>query len=154
MKINPGKISTLVLWIGMTITMGIFANFYFNYIQNSEQMDIPPTDRLLNWLFIVLFIVFFATIAGSVYSLIQKKKEPLQKRMQPFLWSFVTAVLLFFTYQAGDGAPLSILGYDGSENTYHWLKIIDMWIYSIYALLVCLVLVLVTGIIWSYFKKR
>jgi hypothetical protein len=62
-------------------------------------------------------------------------------------------LLLFITYTVGDGNPLSIAGYEGNENTYIWLKLTDMWIYSIYILLALALIALLGGILWSYFKK-
>jgi hypothetical protein len=73
--------------------------------------------------------------------------------LRPLIGAGILAVLLLCTYWAGNGNPLPISGYEGDENTSFWLKLADMWLYSIYILLGLVVLTLIGGIIWSYIKK-
>ena len=66
----------------------------------------------------------------------------------------ILIVILACTFLLGNGHPLPIPGYEGDANTTVWLKVIDMWLYTIYILLGLVIMVLVGGIIWSYFKKN
>jgi len=47
----------------------------------------------------------------------------------------------------GSGTPMNIPGYEGTDNVYFWLKLTDMFLYSIYILLfVTVVAIIVSGI--------
>lgn len=154
MRIPAGKISTIVLWVCMIITLGIFALFYVRYINSPEEMDVSETTWVLNWMFILFFIVILAVLGFSVYYFIKSGKSNPKKKLQPLIWPGIVGVLFLITYQFGSGEPLQILGYTGNENTFEWLKITDMWIYSLYILLGLAAIAVFSGIIWSYIKKK
>jgi hypothetical protein len=59
-------------------------------------------------------------------------------------------VLLGVTYTIGDGTPLNMIGYDGTENVPFWLKITDMFLYTIYFMIA---LMLVLMLVFSIRKK-
>ena len=63
-------------------------------------------------------------------------------------------LLLAGAYVLGSGRPLPMPNYSGDANTFVWLKVIDMWLYTIYILLGLVIVALVGGIIWNYFKKN
>lgn len=153
-KMKPEKISTIVLWCCMIITLGIFIRFYFGYIQNPDLSDIPGTAGILNWSLIILAISISALLIFSVYYFLKSGTEKTKKRLQPLIWLVLLALLLFISYIAGSGQPLVILGYAGNENTFPWLKLADMWLYSVYVLSGLCIAALFFGIIWSYLKKR
>ena len=63
----------------------------------------------------------------------------------------IAAVFQFgVAWAMGDGTPMNIPGYDGSDNVPFWLKITDMFLYSIYILL----FVTIVAIIASGIKKK
>ena len=53
------------------------------------------------------------------------------------------AALLGLTYSIGSGELLHIPGYDGSDNNPVTLKMTDMWIYSMYTMLVLSIIAIV-----------
>ena len=56
-------------------------------------------------------------------------------------------VVLVVAWSMGDGTPMQIQGYSGTDNVPFWLKITDMFLYSIYILLfVTVVAIIVSGI--------
>ena len=59
-------------------------------------------------------------------------------------------VVLFVTWAIGDGTPMNIRGYEGADNVTFWLKITDMFLYTIYILL----FVTIVAIITSGIKKK
>jgi hypothetical protein len=148
------KISNRILWICTIIALIIFTFFYTAYIKDPEAMDVKQTDGVLIFSFALLFITCLITLFFSVYKLTKGGKNYFLKTLHSSLLIVMLGLLLFATYQLGNGEPLTILGYQGKENTYYWLKISDMWIYSSFILLGLAFLAVFSGVIWSYLKKK
>ncbi|GHT12120.1 hypothetical protein FACS189426_15000 [Bacteroidia bacterium] len=151
-KSSSNKISTIVLWVCMLITLGLSVWFYWAYSANPEDIE-NETSLLIDWLFIVLIVTTLASLFFFIYYFFRQWKKAPKKIWQPTIGIVSICLLFFITYTAGNGTPLSISGYKGNENTYIWLKLTDMWIYSIYILLVLALIALLGGIVWSYLKK-
>ena len=152
-NINPGKISTIVLWVCMLITAGIFAFFYADIIRNPDDEGFAGTGFILNWsyiLFLLSLVVLF--LFSFIYFLLHWKRNP-KSILLPLVSLLALSILLACSYVLGSGVPLVIPGYEGSENTPFWLKIADMWLYSGYVLLALAILALFGGILWSHIKK-
>ena len=147
------KIPAIVLWSSILITLIISVRFFIAYFSQSEDQESNQVSALLFWLF-TLFIITVSTglIFSFVFYIKQMKENP--KKIGRFLVIAISSGLLFFiAWLLGSGNSLPLIGYKGSENTYTWLKITDMWLYSIYIILGIGFLALIGGIIWSYFKK-
>jgi len=147
------KVSTGVLWLCMLITLTLSIWFYSIYFSQSVDTESAEISALLSWLSF-LFIITVCTGLGFsfFYSIRQWKENP--KKMGRFVAITIAwGLLLLITWAFGNGNPLLLVGYKGNDNTYFWLKITDMWLYSIYILLGLGFLALFGGIIWSYFKK-
>jgi hypothetical protein len=146
------KISTIVLWVCMLVTLGLSAWFYSVYAIDPEAID-NVTSSLLAWLFVILILTIFATLFFSVYYFVRQWKKAPEKIWQSTIAIVSLALLFILAYSLGNGNVLDIAGYKGNENTYTWLKLTDMWLYSIYALLGLAFISLLGGILWSYLKK-
>jgi hypothetical protein len=152
--INTNKISTIVLWICMIISIVVFGIFYYSLIVHSDFMNTIATSILLNWLYFIVFISISITLIFFLIHFIFKWKDNPKSIIQPLIWGIMLGLLFISGYLLGDGTTLNISGYEGAENTYHWLKLTDMWIYTIYLLLSITFTAVLTGIIWSYLKKN
>ncbi|MDR3339903.1 MAG: hypothetical protein LBT25_07430 [Candidatus Symbiothrix sp.] len=149
---SSNKISTVILWGCMLVTLGLFAWFYLAYAVDSEDIE-KETSSLLVWLFIIAFITILATFLFSVWYFIRQWKKSPKKVWQSTV-AFISIGFLFaISYLLGNGNPLNIPGYKGNENTFIWLKLTDMWLYSIYILLALAFIFLLGSILWSYLKK-
>jgi CDP-diglyceride synthetase len=151
--VRAGKISTIVLWICMFITVGIFIFFYFELIKESDNAGLTGSGMILNWLYLIFILVLSVTGIFSFAQLFFRWRKKNKSIVRPLAITGALVVLLFCTYWLGNGNPLPILGYEGKENTSFWLKLTDMWLYSLYILLTLVILALFGGIIWSYFKR-
>jgi hypothetical protein len=147
------KMPTFILWICMSITLILSVGFYITHINHPENTDSTATVALLNWIYVLLFITLSATILFAGFYLVRQWKMYPKKILQSVVGIFVIGLLLSLTFLFGNGQPLLLVGYKGHENTYSWLKITDMWLYSIYILLALGFLALFGGILWSYLKK-
>jgi hypothetical protein len=150
--IHSNKISTVVLWICMSITLILSAWFYLAYSADSENVE-TETEALINWLFFVSILTISVSLFFTVTYLIRLWKISPKKMGQSLSGIFALIILLFITYSIGNDKSLVIVGYKGHDNTHIWLKITDMWIYSIYVLLGLAFIALFGGILWSYLKK-
>ena len=153
-QVKAHKISGGILGICLLVVLAIFSFFYIAYVKDPESISAGQTDGILICSFCMFFISCFSVLFFSVYHLIKGGKSYFQKISHSLLSLFMLGMLFLVTYQLGSGEPLTIVGYQGNENTYHWLKISDMWIYSCSILLVLIILAIITGIIWDIFKKK
>ena len=62
-------------------------------------------------------------------------------------------LLLFLTWLAGDGTPLEIRGYTGTDNVASWLKVADMFLYSIYVLMAVAFVLAILGSMHKFRRK-
>jgi CDP-diglyceride synthetase len=144
---------TIVLWISMLITIGIFTGFYSEMTNDLDPTKNVTVDFILKWLyFIFVLSLGIACLFSFVRFFIRWKRNP-RSILQPLILALALTGLLAGTYMSGNGNPLPVPGYEGDENTVFWLKLTDMWLYSLYILLILVIISLFGGIIWSYIKR-
>jgi ABC-type antimicrobial peptide transport system permease subunit len=151
--VNANKIATIVLWICMTVSIAVFGLFYYDLMVHPDSTDTIETAIVLNWLYLLLFTGISVTLIFSLIHFIFKWKNNPKSIIQPLIAGATLAILFTSGYLLGNGTPLNISGYEGAENTRHWLKLTDMWLYAIYLLLGITFGAVFAGIIRSYFKK-
>ena len=147
------RISTAVLWFCTAVTLVLSIWLYLAYSNQSIDVESPEISALLSWLFFLLIITLFTGLIFSFFHYIRLWKENPGNAGRFLIVLSVFGLLLLINWVLGNGEPLPLIGYKGNENTYLWLKITDMWLYTLYILLGVGLLALFGGIIWSYFKK-
>ena len=152
--VKAHKVSAGILNISLLAVLVIFSFFYISYAKDSESVGPGQTDGILICSLCLFFISCFSVLFFSVHRLVRGGKSYFRKTFHSLLSLVMLGMLLLVTYQLGNGEPLAIIGYQGKENTYHWLKISDMWIFSCFTLLGLIILATVAGTIWSTFKRR
>ena len=151
---NVGRISSLVLWACMVITLGVFAFFYWGASTHKDELDAAiETSFALSWMYGILALNTVVVCSFSFVRFFIRWKDNPKSIISPLIWMGVLTALFLGGYLLGDGTPLAISGYEGGENTYTWLKLTDMWIYVLYVLIGLTIIALLTGIIGSYIKK-
>ena len=147
------RISTGVLWLCTLITLVLFVRFYSVYFAQTLDAESTEISGFIDWLFLLFIITGCTCLIFSFFYFIRRWNENPKKTGRFVAIVFAWGFLLLITWVSGNGNPLPIIGYKGKENTYLWLKLTDMWLYSIYILSGLGFLALFGGIIWSYFKK-
>jgi hypothetical protein len=147
------KIPSVVLWLCTTTTLILSIWFYIAFINQSVDAESPQISALIFLPFLLLIVIICAGLVFSLFHYIRIWKENPKKAVRSIVIIIACGLLLTITCTSGSGNPLPLTGYKGNENTYFWLKITDMWLYSIYILLSLGLLTLIGGIVWSYFKK-
>jgi uncharacterized membrane protein len=138
----------------MIVSIIIFGTFYYSLLFYSDSLiDRKELEIVLYWLYFLLLISLSAVLFFSLMQFISNWRDNPKSIIRPLIWTVVLGTLLGGTFLLGSGMPLKMDGYEGVENSYYWLKMIDMWIYTLYILLGINILVVFIGILWSYFKK-
>ena len=91
-----------------------------------------------------------ATVVAAVFQFGAALKDSPANAIKSLLGLVLLVVVLVIAWAVGDGTPMNILGYDGTDNVPFWLKLTDMFLYSIYILL----FVTIVAIIASGIKKK
>lgn len=114
-----------------------------------EALVYNRTDIALFWGYILLLI---AAIFALIFPVIGMFSNPAQL-VRTLIGLVVVAGVLFGAYALGSGTPLSIIGYEGTDNSDpQVLKIIDMGLLTMYFVLGVSLLSILYAEIARYFK--
>ncbi|MCK9324377.1 MAG: hypothetical protein M0P69_02680 [Bacteroidales bacterium] len=91
----------------------------------------PMMDIMIYWVYILLGIAILAAVGIPLVGMITNPKRGLKTLISVV----ILGVILFAAYQLGSGEELELAGYSGPDNIYSRLKLTDMVIFSVYALL-------------------
>ena len=156
------RISRWTLYALSAVTIVLIALFFFggNVSPENQYAElvgiVEPnfTNGLLYWKYILLAITVFAVFAFSIMGFINSFRHNRKRAINSLLTLVVFAVLLVIAYTIGDGTPLNILGYEGTDNVPAMLKLTDMWIYSVYILMTLTILAMLFSPLIKRIGKR
>ena len=144
------KISNWTLMALTTISIVVLALFFLGGItpESTEKWkEYNYTSELLYWMYVMLALAIIALLGFGLFSFgISLKSNP-KGAIGSVGVLVVIAALFGITYAIGDPTPIaSITNADIAKyNVPMWLKVSDMWIYSIYILAVlCIVALFAT----------
>ena len=138
------KVSYYVLYAMFAIILVVLGLFYFGgdaqgdavlMSVDSEMWQPAQTDALIYLTYALLAVAVIATLVGVLFQFGSALKD------NP---------VVVIAWTMGSDEPLTIPGYSGTDNVPFWLKITDMFLYSIYILFAGTVL----AIIFSSIKKK
>ena len=145
------KVSYYVLYVMFAIILVVLGLFYFGgdaqgdavlMSVDAEMWQPAQTDALIYLMYVLFFIAIIATVVGVVFQFGSALKD------NPGAVLLVAVVVI--SWAMGSEEPLVIPGYSGTENVPFWLKLTDMFLYSIYILFAGTIL----AIIFSSIKKK
>ena len=150
------KISYYALYLMILIILVVLALFYCGGDAEGsarltgvdpEMWQPAHTDALLYLVYALFAVAIIATVIAAVVQFVSTLKDSPAKALSSLLGLIVLIALLVITWALGSETPLNIPGYDGSDNVPFWLKITDMFIYSLYVLLGAnIILMIVSGV--------
>ena len=112
-----------------------------------EMWQPAQTDALLYLMYALFGIAIAATVIAAVSQFGAALKDNPASAIKSLLGLVPLVVVLIIAWAMGSGTPTNIPGYEGTDNVYFWLKLTDMFLYSIYILLfVTVVAIIVSGI--------
>ena len=155
------KISSWILWAVMAMSVTVFAFFYFGGQGDSvlsasgDALSNPKyTAELLYWGYNVFALAILALISFGILQFVTSLMTNPKAALASLSVIVVGAALLGITYAIGDPTPLPILNVDSAEyNVPFWLKVTDMWLYTMYILGVLCILSVLASSVMKVIKK-
>ncbi|NLX80312.1 MAG: hypothetical protein GXZ03_01935 [Proteiniphilum sp.] len=136
------KISSWTFLTSIFISLVVIALFLFGGQAAADQKivaDLPQpafTDIVLYWAYALLGVTIISLALFAVIGFFQNLKVNKKGALGSLLVLVAMAALLIITYTIGSGEILHIPGYEGPDNNPTTLKMTDMWIYSMYIMLI------------------
>lgn len=115
-----------------------------------EMWQPAQTDSLLYLMYVLFGLAVAATIIAAVFQFMSALKDNPANAIKSLLGLVLLVVVMGIAWVIGDGTPMNISGYEGTDNVPFWLKVTDMFLYAIYILL----FVTIVAIIGSGIKKK
>lgn len=137
---SVSKISTLVLWVTMIITVVLSGLFYYRY----QQQEVARPESLLLWLYVLLALCVVSVLGFTTAHSIRKWRARPGSAYLFLFWLILLLLVAVVSY---------LLSRHNSEASDGWSLVADMSLYSIYILFGITLLSVLLGIVWSYLKK-
>lgn len=136
------KISSWTFLVAIIVSLGVIGLFVLGG-QVAENQKIAAdlsqpafTDLMLYWAYVLLAATIVLLLIFAVVGFAQNLKHNRKGALGSLLVLVALVALLLVTYSIGSGELLNIPGYEGSDNNPTTLKMTDMWIFSMYFMLV------------------
>ena len=139
MKVRIQKVSGTVLYVMLAITLVILGMFFFGgetpldqrLVADTAMEEPAQTDALIYWMYILFGIAVIITIAAAIYQFVTGFIDSPMTAIKSLLGLILIIVVLVISWAMGSDQPLVMPGYDGAENVPFWLKLTDMFLYTI-----------------------
>ena len=147
--------STVLLAIVVLAIVAIITFFVGGYVDPTAAKPEPKfTDLLLYFTYAVFILSVLVLLGFAIFGFIGKLKSDPKGALGGLGALIGLIVLLGITYAIGSTEKLSLGSSAQMYNTDSYLKISDMWLYSIYVLFALTVLALIWGGIRGVFAKK
>jgi hypothetical protein len=151
------KFSSWVLVI-CTLIMLVIVGLFFGGGSNEPyngKWNPKYTDALLYWMYALFFITLLAILFFVFVQFIGNFKADPKKALVGVGILVLFAALFLGTYSMGDGTPISTLSKADivKYNTPFWLRLTDMFLYSIYVMAILTILGVIVGSVKKVFEK-
>lgn len=153
------KLSYYVLYAVFAAILVVLGLFYFGGDAKADavMMGVDPEmwqpaqmDTLLYLVYGLLGLTVVATVIAFLMQFGSALKDNPVQALKSLVGVILLVVVMIVAWSMASGEPLQLPGYDGTDNVPFWLKITDMFIYTIYFLLGATVL----AMIFSSVKKK
>ena len=139
-KFKIQRVSGLALTVMLLITLVILGLFFFGGEASMDQRVVSDpalsqplyTDAILYWNYILFVLGVVAIVIGVVYQFGSMFADSPKAALKSLIGIVALVLILVVTWAAGSGEPLVIPGYEGTENVPFWLKLTDMFLYTLY----------------------
>ena len=118
-----------------------------------EAIRVPLlTDVIIYWVYILFGVAIVVSIAAALFvfikSLISNPASALKSLIPIVLFAGIFVVSFIF----GSSEKMSIIGYEGTQNEGVWAQIADMFLYTVYTLIVLIVLAIAGSRVYTALK--
>lgn len=150
------KISYYALYAMFAVILVVIGLFLFGGSATGDAVlpGIDPdmwqpahTETLLYLMYLLLGVAVAVTIIAAIFQFGAALKDNAGKAIKSLFGLVLLVAVLVVAWVMGDGTPMHIVGYSGTDNVPFWLKLTDMFLYSIYILMfVTIVAIIISGI--------
>lgn len=148
------KISYYILYALFAVILIVLGMFYFGGEMAEpvvpELSNPANTEALIYLMYVLLGSAIAVTVLAFVFQFGAALKENPVKAIKSLIGVLLLVAVLVVAWFSGSEEALVLPGYDGTDNVPFWLKLTDMFLYSIYFLLV----VTIASMIFSTVKRR
>jgi len=124
-------------------------------LDGSQQMPVPVyTDALLGWIYGMLIFTAVVTIILALVKFVKNFIASPKKAMKPLIVILGLVVVFAVAWSFGSQEKLHIFGYVGTENYGYVAQMIDMILFSIYALFVIIACTIAIGRIYTVIRTN
>ena len=114
-----------------------------------EMWEPANTDALLYLMYGLFAVAVVATIVAAIFQFGSALKDNPVSAIKSLIGLILLVLVLVVSWAMGSEETLRIPGYGGTENVPFWLKLTDMFLYSIYFLLGATVVAIILSSIWK-----
>lgn len=150
-KFKIQRVSGLILTVMIVITLIILGLFYLGGETPMDQRVVADpslseplyTDAILYWNYILFVLGVIAMVGGAIYQFGSMFIDSPKTAIKSLIGLVALILVLVITWAAGSTETLVMPGYEGTENVPFWLKITDMFLYTIYIEVAAMVLLMI-----------
>ncbi|MDD2284108.1 MAG: hypothetical protein PHQ11_01720 [Paludibacter sp.] len=118
-----------------------------------EAIHVPLlTDVIIYWLYALFGIALVVTIVAAVTQFVKSLISNPAAAIKSLIPILLFAGIFVVSFLLGSGEKMNIIGYEGTQNEGVWAQITDMFIYTVYTLLVLIVLAITGSRIYTALK--
>lgn len=151
------KVSYYVLYAMFAVILVVLGLFYFGgdatgadaLNVDAEMWQPANTNALLFLIYGLLAVAIIATLLGAIFQFGAAFKDSPAAAIKSLLGLILLVAVLVISWALGSDQQLVIPGYDGTDNVPFWLKLTDMFLFSIYFLLGFAIVAIIASSIWK-----
>ena len=159
-KFKIQNVSGTALLVMLLLSVVVVAMFFLGgetpmeqrLVADTSLSEPAQTDLLIYWMYILFGVTVAVTLVAALYQLVTGFIDSPKTTLKSLLGVVLLVVIMIVSWAIGSGEPLVIPGYEGTENVPFWLKLTDMFLYTIYILMGITVLLIVGFGITKKFK--
>lgn len=148
------RISYYALYAMFAIILIVLGLFYFGGEMATplvpDMSNPTQTDALLYLMYGLFGVAVAAMLVAAVFQFGSALKDNPKGALKSLAGILLLVVVMIIAWSMGSDQTLVLQGYDGKENVPFWLKLTDMFLYTIYFLFAVTIL----AIIGSSIKKK
>ena len=152
------KVSYYVLYAMFALILIVLGLFFFGGDAQGaavmagvdpEMWQPANTDALLYLMYGLFAVAVIATIVAAIFQFGSALKDNPVSAIKSLIGLILLVLVMVVSWAMGSEETLRVPGYDGTENVPFWLKLTDMFLYSIYFLLGATVVAIILSSIWK-----
>ena len=146
-KFKIQNVSGTALLVMLLLSVVVVAMFFLGgetpmeqrLVADTSLSEPAQTDLLIYWMYILFGVTVAVTLVAALYQLVTGFIDSPKTTLKSLLGVVLLVVIMIVSWAIGSGEPLVMPGYEGTENVPFWLKLTDMFLYTIYILMLSLI---------------